>query len=71
MLFAAADLEQATIDAIHALVHLDQYAAACGEARFQAAVERALNLLVDTVQIDLSRIGDEAESSLPTVRPAR
>ena len=64
------DLEQATIDAIHALGHLGLLAGANGQYRFEAAVEAALSVLVECVQIDLSRIGDVADA-LADARPGR
>jgi len=70
MLIADDDLEQATIDALHALGHLGLMAGACGQHRFEAAVERSLGMLVSTVKIDLSRIGDVADASTH-LRPAR
>lgn len=70
MLRAAEQLEQATMDAIHALGHLGLLANAHGQHRFEAAVEHALGMLVETVQVDLSRIGDVAEAPLQ-VRPPR
>ena len=71
MLIADDDLEQATIDALHALGHLGLMAGACGEHRFESAVERSLGMLVSTVKIDLSRIGDVAEQSIRSPRPSR
>lgn len=70
MLIADEDLEQATIDAIHALGHLGLMAGAMGQHRFEAVVERSLGMLVDCVQIDLSRIGD-VDEPLPDTRPGR
>ena len=62
MLIADDDLEQATIDAIHALGHLGLMAGAMGQHRFEAVVERSLGMLVETVQIDLGSIGDVDEA---------
>jgi hypothetical protein len=71
VLFASDDLEQATMDALHALGHLGLMAGASGQVRFEAAVERSLSMLLDTVQIDLSLIGDTAESAFMGLRPPR
>lgn len=71
MLFVSDDLEQATMDALHALGHLGLMAGVSGQPRFEAAVERSLSMLLDTVQIDLSRIGDTAESAFMGLRPPR
>ena len=71
MLFASDELEQALMDALHALGHLGLMAGACGQPRFEAAVERSLTMLLDTVQIDLSQIGDSAESAFMGLGPGR